>query len=245
MSSALFIDGKKYILARDAKKYFSYTKDYLLLLAKEGKVEGKKIGAKWYLNVESIENFFAHVEQTKKERSELLRHTRKLELKTRNVAMVQSPISHNRVVRNSAALLHTFAIACVGIAMGTLGYVGVTSPQIHNQSVTARLEYLARQTYTSLQGDTSSAQVFGGVGALSSTQSFATTVPTLAQGLVIIPDAASMTVSEIQSSFSDPVSVAFDEPNGQTGVVTPAFTDDNTSYRFILVPKISDTTSPL
>ena len=69
MSTTLNIQGKEYLPPSVAGKRFGYTAAYMLMLAKDGKIEGTKVGSRWFVNPDSIEEFFKHADTIKKVRS--------------------------------------------------------------------------------------------------------------------------------------------------------------------------------
>jgi hypothetical protein len=54
---SLEIDGKQYISSREAAKRHSYTTDYVGQLIRGGKIEGKKVGRTWYVEIRSLDAY--------------------------------------------------------------------------------------------------------------------------------------------------------------------------------------------
>lgn len=54
---SLEIDGKGYISSREAAKRHSYTTDYVGQLIRGGKIEGKKVGRTWYVEIASLDAY--------------------------------------------------------------------------------------------------------------------------------------------------------------------------------------------
>jgi hypothetical protein len=217
MQSALTVDGKQYIPANDAGKHFGYTREYMLMLAKQGKIDGKKIGHKWYVHEPSIENFFrkavAYREVSKKETSK----ARKEELKLHD--------SHRRKKQVSVALTETFAILLIGLAVGTFGYAGFSSQTVGAGFV----NNIALSLYSLLNRENQAS-----VGV----QSEGIPDP-VATGLIAAPqdvlDADAL--DEARKSFADPVRITRDSESADTGIVTPIFKDgEGETYRFLMVP---------
>jgi len=57
MTSSLFLDGKKYISAKEASSITGYSKDYIGQLARGKKIDSKRIGRVWYVLEEAILNY--------------------------------------------------------------------------------------------------------------------------------------------------------------------------------------------
>lgn|GEM_PF-6870457 len=54
MDTALIIDGKKYVPAREAAELIGYEPDYIGQLVRGGKVSGKLVGRAWYIDLDEI-----------------------------------------------------------------------------------------------------------------------------------------------------------------------------------------------
>lgn len=50
------VDGKEYILSREAAEATGYTQDYVGQLARRGSILSKRVGGLWYVNQESLKN---------------------------------------------------------------------------------------------------------------------------------------------------------------------------------------------
>ena len=73
MSELLSINGINFISASDAGKICKYTSDYITKLAREGKIEAKRMGRQWYVSPESLEAFVQRSQTLKKVRSAEIR----------------------------------------------------------------------------------------------------------------------------------------------------------------------------
>ncbi len=251
MQDTLTFNGKKYVTATTAGKHFGYSKEYVLMLIKAGKIEGEKVKHKWFVEVTSAEFYFAYAKQDREERLRKLSEIRKLELENRSAQISKSPSASFFSVGRQArvALLETLVIVILGISIGSLGYVGVTTPVA---SVTSSdygfFEELALSVYNFVYSfnsesrdeilslshplNNNSHSVLHGVGTTTHT-SFA-----------ISPnDLFTLTTTSINSiteSFSDEVSVSLDPDNLNTAVITPQFRDGTgEEYRFIMVPVVN------
>lgn len=235
MANVLTIEGKEYTPATDAGKHFGYTKDYLLMLIKNGKIEGRKIGHKWYVHVPTAAEFFKTSELVREARRKAISEARKTELKIHTRTRAKS---HSHV-----ALVETLAIVVIGLAIGATGYLGtVATPSAAIQGNYSFLEQLAVSVYrfvspeTSVVVHTNTQPKNPSLEATAVSAQIATTTYT---SLVVAPDElfTATSVESIQESFSDPVTVSIDPENPQTGIITPIFKEGNgDAYRFLMVP---------
>ena len=211
MTNVLIVDGKEFVPATLAGKHFGYTKDYLLMLIKGGKIDGQKIGHKWYVHIPSAEEHFRVAKEVREVRRKTISLERKAELKK----SVHTKIAHG----HHTALVETLAIVIIGLSLGVTGYVGsdIQRASVHEESAQQFLGELALSLYTAV-----------------------TPAPEPTPALIVAPadTFTKESVADIQDSFSDPVTVTVDPENTDTGIITPVFKDgkDGSEYRFLLVP---------
>ena len=238
MSSSLPFEEKKFAPAAFAGKQFGYSKDYLLLLIKNGKIEGKKVGNKWHVNLISAEAFFATAEKERIQKRKQMSIERKLELRERDT-------SKDRAQRRTA-LLETLVILIIGLSMGATGYLG-TSSQTGSavESKTSFFENLAVSLYRFVSGDEETVIVKTGNTesdmSLSVTdereKNTGTTKPQPSLVVAPIENFSATAVDFVRDSFSDEVDVTVDPENSDTGIVIPKFRDtEGEAYRFLMVP---------
>ncbi len=239
MTSVLIVDGKEFTPATHAGKHFGYTKDYLLLLIKGGKIDGKKIGNKWYVHLPSAEEYFKTAMKDRDAQRRTMSAVRKQELK--HHTETRKKTHHHR------ALLETLVIVVIGLSLGTTGYLGstaqVTTVHESDQAYNS-IERLAITLYTFVSPQkTTSLATQDSVGEDSNTGvgsviqgAFATT----SQDSFIVAPAETFnkdSIESIQEAFSDSVEVVIDPENPETGIITPVFRDSQSeSYRFLMVP---------
>ena len=248
MSSVLTIDGKNYIPAADAAARFGYTKDYLLVLAKSKKIDGKKIENRWYIEPSSAEEFFNESKLRKEAWKKQVSEERKLELKS-HTGNPNKP--HHRV-----ALIETFVIVIIGLSLGVAGYLGTSRQAASVGEEYGFFESLARSLYAFITPGNSTTQVEHSGSSMpeetsempmESSAIAARIGTTTYTSIVVAPEEVmtAQTVEAIQESFSDEVEVAVDPKNPNTGVITPIFRDhEGETYRFLMVPVNTTTTSP-
>ena len=235
MSSTLTINNKEYITAVLAGKKFGYTKDYFLMLAKQGKIEGQKVGNKWYINTASAEEFFTQSKKKKEQRSQAVRKERKLELK-QNVQVKEKQEKYKR-----AAVVETLVILIIGLSLGATGYIGTTG----NIATVQEAEYgffenIAVSVYNLFSPNTNT-QISKAipVSAMEDTSISATMGTTTHTSLVVAPNEVftATTVESVRNSFADEVEISIDPNNPDTGVIVPIFKErKGEEYRFLMVP---------
>lgn len=235
MSSSITFDEKEFAPATFAGKQFGYSKDYLLLLIKNGKIEGKKVGNKWYVNLPSAEAFFERAEKEKIQKRRQLSIERKLELEEHSAP--------KKDVYKKTALLETLVIVIIGLSVGATGYLG-TSSQVGSvsESDTSFFENLAVSLYRFISGneETVIVNTTSTEGDLSVSATSTQVEKDDAQSsLVVAPieNFSATAVDSVRDSFSDEVEVTVDPENADTGIVVPKFKDTRGEpYRFLMVP---------
>ncbi len=236
MSESLTIEGNKFSPAALVGKRFGYTGTYMLMLAKEGKIDGQKIGNKWYISVSSAEQFFTDVKRAREARNEEVSRKRKAELRAHE--------NMRKTTHGHRALVETLAILIIGLTLGSVGYLGATtaSNQVANvsgagSSFFERLAVAFYRVISPLDATVPSEPASNGA---SPEPSVSMTVGTTTRtSLVIAPDEimTTTTIETVRDSLSDDVSVSLDPRNPDTGVIVPHFKNkDGEAYRFLLVP---------
>jgi Helix-turn-helix domain len=59
MSDDIYFDGIKYISAKEAASLSGFTRDYVARLCRHGKVNARRLGALWYIDVVSLLEFLS------------------------------------------------------------------------------------------------------------------------------------------------------------------------------------------
>ena len=236
MSEVLTIEGIQYVSATHAGNHFGYTKDYLSMLINAGKIEGHKVGRKWYVNFNSAEIFFKTAHEQRTAYRKHISAERKKEL------------HHHTQVRTAHrpqnAILETLVILILGLSMGVTGYLGTT---VHQASVTASntsfLKNIAIALYTFITPtETVSVALSPHMQSPERTTQYASagtlySNSSTTSALIVLPPASATDTDTIAESFSDAVIVTPDPQHPNTGVVTPIFKNTKGEpYRFLLVP---------
>lgn len=240
MSNVLSVDGKEYVSAIAAGKHFEYSKDYMLLLIKQGKIDGRKIGNKWYVHIPSAEVFFKESKEKRSLRRREVSQARKIELK--EYTKVRVAPKRRRV------LVETLLVLVLAVTVGATGFVG-TSGQVATVSGSDAgfFEKLAMSLYDFVSPndvvETDIGSSFAQIETIPDTTMVgavsAHVGTTTYTSLVVAPDElfTATTIEEIKDSFSDSVEVSVDPENPETGIITPIFKDSKgEDYRFLMVP---------
>lgn len=140
------IDGMNIVPAADAGSEFGYTTDYITKLAREGKVEGIKVGRQWFVSLASLTRFVGRTKLTQAARREALSLSRKEEFKTHTQVNKKTDTGHTKHTHafsplslasgtapagswrrgQAAALLQTVAVLMVGVSLGGAVHLGGT-----------------------------------------------------------------------------------------------------------------------
>lgn len=246
MSQILTIENRDYIPAGRVGKHFGYTRDYILTLAREGRIDGKKIGHRWYVNLESAEKYFDTAKIQREERKQIIQKERKTELRS----FEQKRKSENKTSR----LVEVLAIGLILMIIGVSGYVGF---QGTNQQASIALSdtsffknfavslynlispepvVLEEKVIVEQSKDQKDTEL---IPQNVSESKEITATKTIHTSLVIGPDEVLTTTrtESIRDSFSDDVSVSIDPHNPDTGIIIPHFKDkDGEAYRYLMVP---------
>lgn len=113
--------GERFLAAKEAAKFVSYTPDYISRLAREGKVVAEQHGRQWFVSLDSLKHFMLEQQAEQRSRQESLRAKRLQEY-----ARTQLTNQEQRAVTPSTLP----ALAGIAVAMlclllvATLGWVG-------------------------------------------------------------------------------------------------------------------------
>ncbi len=243
MSNSISLEGKEYVPATFAGKHFGYSKDYLLLLVKNGKIDGQKVGNKWYVNLPSAEVHFTLAKRERDVKRLQLSIDRKRELSSK----IEKHIEEKDEVidaRKNHAVLETLVIVVIGLAVGATSYLGSSSYSATvAEARPSFFENLAVALYRFVSGDE---ETLVTKDEIVPTQAVATSTPREGKkvdendaSIVVAPSEkfSANTVDSVRDSFSDEVNVTVDSENADTGIVVPKFRDtEGEAYRFLMVP---------
>ncbi len=251
MHDTFTFNGKKYVTATTAGKHFGYSKEYMLMLIKKGKFEGQKVKHKWFVDIDSADEYFAHAERTREEQLKKLSEVRKQELQVKSVE-ASATVSERAVSRMSkhaqVAVFETVMIVVLGISIGSFSYLGTsTSAAAVYASEYGFFKGLAVSVYDFFNDFKLSSQD----EILRATHSqeevhvthageYATSAPAFAVSTNELFTLTTTSVAAIAESFSDDVTVSIDSESVNTAVITPQFRDGaGEEYRFLMVPVVN------
>lgn len=245
MSETLTIEGISYVSASQAGKHFGYTKDYLSMLINGGKIEGHKVGRKWYVNLSSAESYFKTAHEQRTAYRKHISTERKKELHHH----MQTRIAH----RPRTALIETLAIIILGLSVGVTGYLGTVKAQPASlmQSDFSFFKNIAVALYTLITPHETvvvslPSQTPVQIPAQEKTNAQHASVHTATQStttsaLVVIPPSYVSDTNTIAQSFSDEVTVVHDPNNPNAGIITPIFKNTKGEpYQFLMVPVMQE-----
>ena len=161
----LHVDGVEFLPARTAGRSVGYTSDYITKLAREEKLEAKRIGRQWFVSSDSLQKFVEESRQAQEYRKAELSKERKAE---QQVALAE-PMPRALVPRNlrALALLQTAFVLCFGVLLGTGGYVlkddvanvSYDATALHTLA-TEKINNFAYRTYTDVEHAASNTHAF-------------------------------------------------------------------------------------
>lgn len=258
MSRVLTINAREYTPAGEVAKHFGYTRDYILMLSREGKIDAQKIGHRWYVNFDSAKSFFARAKVERDERRREMSEIRKIELRS---GQTLSSRGVSARAKRSTPMLEVTAVVIVAMVVMGAGYAGTYAPKVSERASVSDessfLSGLATRFYEWLTPDWKREEQHSNVVVPASTTSVnsanksttrshaenetsgVSATRTVHTSLVVGPDEVMTTtkVEEIKDAFSDEVSVSLDPHDPNTGVIVPHFKNgDGEAYRFIMVP---------
>jgi hypothetical protein len=245
MSQTLTVENRDYIPAGKVGKHFGYTRDYILMLARDGKIDGRKIGHRWYVNLESAEKFFHEAKILREEKKQEIRQVRKAELRTHQITRKNT---HER-----PGLIGALAFAVFVFVIGFAGYVSVRDVGQHAMVVSGDISFFEKvavslynlispepfvlEERSELSVPQENSRVVNVPEVVEEDQTTATR--TTRTSLIIGPGEVLTTtkIESIADSFSDDVSISIDPHNPDAGIIIPHFKDgDGEEYRYLIVP---------
>ncbi len=80
MSDFFQIGNRRLIPLKDVTKIVPYSREYVARLARDGRIAAAQVNRQWYIDPESLKNFFEHAQLEVQARTEYVRELRKQEL---------------------------------------------------------------------------------------------------------------------------------------------------------------------
>jgi hypothetical protein len=220
----------------EAGRLFGYTNDYIARLAREKKIIGSQHGRQWYVDPQSVELFIKKAEEAKRQQAEKVSKERRQE---REVFIGNVQVSTVSIPRKMVPPTRASALARAGLVLAAGVLVGavVFNTTQHSPS----REALSAGVFSALRAFATELYGMGGGKRVEEEPQVPPAEPLKGplshgvEGMIVTPveAAASGTVAQ---SFSDDVTVTYDEV-GSGGVITPHFkSGDGEGYRFLMVP---------
>ena len=123
---------KKFLPSSEAAKLVRYHSDYVSKLAREGKIEARRVDRQWQVDVESLKLFSLQAEAEKRRQSEALSKQRQVERKNfasedskQNARTKSLPTFSSKSDNAPKALLESVAVMACLLLVFSLGYSGV------------------------------------------------------------------------------------------------------------------------
>lgn len=105
---------QKFVTAKEAAAFVSYSPDYVSRLAREGKVLAEQRGRQWFVSLDSLKQFSQQQEAEQRARKEELREARIREYaKTKASAVAEEQATQVAVLQPTAILFTTAVSMCV------------------------------------------------------------------------------------------------------------------------------------
>lgn len=204
MASLIQLGNVQLLPVKEAAEFVPYSRDYVARLARAGKVVATQIDRQWFVDVISLQNFFAHATLEESVRKRHLSAFRKRDLEVRDVYRARlAAIAEKRNAVHRATFVQTGFILLCGVCAGFV-FISID----HSRTP----DYVLSVVETMMHGRSSSAAVVtSGTDAdmlpgvnnpvVESDTSF-----DVSRGIVVLPSASSSS-STVEDFFSDPVTV--------------------------------------
>lgn len=121
MSENFFIGNRRLIPLKEVTKIVPYSREYVARLARDGRVAAAQINRQWYIDPESLKNFFEQAQLEIHARGEYVRELRKQELDLHEwwSAFVETQKAR-QVGRTGRVMKKSFLIIILGLFVGLL-----------------------------------------------------------------------------------------------------------------------------
>ena len=118
LSSSSLENSKKFVPVREAAKRVSYTTDYVSRLAREGKIEAKREGRAWLVELDSLKLFSLQAKADAIRKQEELKLQRRLERAVAQIVSVPDEAKvHDQTHHHSALLQAASVTICLSLAL--------------------------------------------------------------------------------------------------------------------------------
>ncbi len=235
MERNLVIGNRTLLPIKEAASQVSYSRDYVARLAREGKIAAVQIDRQWYIDPESLLNFFHTSQLELQARAEYIREMRRHDLELRDFVTIHSRKSalRERVATQRVAVETVIVITlalCVGILVHSMAVV-MPAPGALLTSVLAPATSLQTAALPTASTETEVIEWWNAIGEITITDE----AVSLDNGIVLLPVSTDGTPTTTSPGdlFSDPVRVIADEDGG---VIEATVDGVSTTVPFLYIP---------
>lgn len=263
MSSSIHFEGKNYLSSKEAGRISGYTNDYISRLAREAKIDARRVGTQWFVEPKSLDSFLQNAQKVREARKESLRAERQKE--RTNFSLSATPVFARTMQMPSPvpvrpfnfsaeeSTAHQTALLAVLSGVAVAALFVLLPPTMSGENTASFASAVGRlQGAAMLDGmlPRFSMSVISDISAMLSSRFFGglfvtTAVPSAAshqaqddlEGVVVMPSTTpEKTLESVRNSFSDNVEVTLDK-GGRSGIIKPVFKEGvGNTYRFVMVP---------
>ncbi len=228
MSEPFVIGDRTLLPIKMATEIVPYTRDYISRLAREGKIAAAQVNRQWYIDGESLKNFFETAQLEVQARNSYVRELRRVELESADALLAALTASDEKfTIAPYRSLVATVYVLSVGCLVGLLIWqgVGVFTPSMLQSQYAALMQAPVLNTTDTDTVDTAWME-YGAV--IDTTESLQ-----IDNGILLLPTATSGE-AVVEALFSDPVTVEMQSTtSGQIILTTPTGT---TTVPYVRVP---------
>ncbi len=229
MSDFFQLGDRRLVPLKDVGSLVPYSKDYVARLARDGKIAAAQINRQWYIDPESLKNFFDHAQLEIKARAEYLRSLRREELNLHEWwSAFESNLHAKRTTRHQRSLRDTIVIVILGM------FAGLALVDIWPNTEAELLAIFNNNSQQSAQVISGTKDTWYETGVVEVTEE---TID-ISQGILLLPSATTASVTP-EEFFSDPVEVI----KGTTSIDYIKNIETGATIPFVAVPSTTDSPS--
>lgn len=238
MATTVDINGKKLLPIKEAISKVDYSKDYITRLAREQKIVATQIGRKWFVDIQSLKNYYNLSQAELEIKKRQLSDERKRELAVKSLRSKKQQKIKSLQKRKMSAIASLCLIVAGGVG------VGVALESQYQDRLT-NFTQLANVKTIQLERSLPNIERSEPMKLASSESSelvadFAQNVShrelDSKEGLLLLPQNATTPVSP-NEYFSDPVTVVYDDDGGSAVRRLNAYGDPfGPEIPFVVVP---------
>jgi hypothetical protein len=219
MEQPLIIGSRTLLPIPAVMKLVPYSRDYIARLAREGKIAAAQVQRQWYIDTDSLINFYDNAQLEIRARNEYIRELRRVELESAvETADKNAAFEKSFTIAPYRSGLTTVYVLTVGCLVGLFVWHGATTfgPLMQQSQVATVSEAIT----------TPVAEVWMEYGTVIDT----TEPLTIDNGILLLPQSTSSEVN-VEGLFSDPVLVtAFSTTSGEVEITAASGTSITIPY---------------